>query len=562
MTRKAYSLLLAIGIGWLGCSSPAPESQSAPDDPVEKAIELVQTRDFAGAVVILNEVTKNQPDNARAWSLLGMALHSMGFLDRALPAYLKATEFPDTAPDAMYNAACAYALKGDKDKALEWLAKAQETGRVDMTKIEIDPNFESLREDSRFKEMLPKPADFRDTFVEDTRILHEWVGEAKGGVFGWIARNISDVDGDGVNDVTTSAPNLEVEGKRSGRIYVYSGRTGELIWTQSGKPGNQLGLGIEAAGDTNADGIPDVIAGAPGAGETYVFSGKDGSLLLTLEAEAKDDVFGRKVSGLGDLNGDGHADVIVGAPGNDVRGLDAGRAYVFSGKDGELLLTLTGEEEGDSFGSSAAGLFDGDHEFIVVGAPNAGPENKGRAYVYSGTSGEIDFVIDAEETGSQLGGMFVSVVGDVNADGVADVYASDWSDNALGAQTGSIYVHSGATGERVLTLAGEEAGVGFGIGRADAGDVDKDGHDDLIVGAWQHSGAAPAGGKVYLYSGKDGSLMRTYTSKVQGDTLGFDATGMGDVDGDGTIDFLVTAAWSAIGGARTGRMFILSGETP
>ncbi len=562
MTRKVYSLLLAVGIGWLGCSSPAPESESASDDQVEKAIELVQARDFTGAVVILNEVTKNQPDNARAWSLLGMALHSMGFLDRALPAYLKATEFPDTAPDAMYNAACAYALNGDKDKAFEWLTKAQETGRVDMTKIEIDPNFKSLREDSRFQELLPKPADFRDPFVEDTRILNEWIGEAKGGTFGWIARNIGDVDGDGVNDLTTSAPNLEMDGPRSGRIYVYSGRTGELIWTQSGKPGNQLGLGIEAAGDTNADGIPDVIAGAPGAAETYVFSGRDGSLLLTLTAEVKGDMFGRKVSDLGDLNGDGHDDVIVGAPGSDVEAEDAGRAYVFSGKDGALLLTLTGEEEGDGFGSSAAGLFDGEHELIVVGAPNAGPENKGRVYVYSGASGEIDFVIDAEETGSQLGGMFVSVVGDVNADGVADVYASDWSDNALGAQTGRIYVHSGANGERLLTLTGEGAGDGFGIGPADAGDVDEDGHDDLIVGAWQYSGAAPAGGKVYLRSGKDGSLMRAYTSRVQGDTLGFDATGMGDVDGDGSIDFLVTSAWSAIGGARTGRMFILSGETP
>ena len=562
MTRQAHSLLVAIGIGWLGCSAPAPESEGASDGQVEKAIELAKARDFAGAVVILNEVTKSQPDNARAWSLLGMAYHSMGFLDRALPAYLKAAEFPDTAPDAMYNAACAYALEDDKDKAFEWLAKAQETGRVDMTKIEIDPNLKSLQEDSRFKELLPKPEDFREPFVEETRILQEWVGEAKGGAFGWIARNIGDVDGDGVNDVTTSAPNLEVDGGRSGRIYVYSGRTGELIWTQSGKPGNQLGMGIEAAGDVNADGIPDVIAGAPGAGETYVFSGKDGSLLLTLTAEVKGDAFGRKVSGLGDVNGDGHNDVIVGAPASDMGGEDAGSTYVFSGKDGALLLTLTGEEAGDGFGSSAAGLFDGDDEFIVVGAPNAGPQNKGRAYVYSGSSGEIDFIIDAEETGSQLGGMFVSVVGDVNADGVADIYASDWSDTALGAQTGRIYVHSGANGERLLTLTGEQAGDGFGIGRADAGDVDKDGHDDLIVGAWQHSGAAPAGGKVYLYSGKDGSLMRAYTSKVQGDTLGFDATGMDDVDGDGTIDFLVSSAWSAIGGARTGRMFILSGETP
>jgi hypothetical protein len=376
----------------------------------------------------------------------------MGEIDRALPAHLKATEFPDTAPRAIYNMACAYALKGDKDNAFEWLAKAEETGRVDMTQIEIDTDLESLRDDPRFRELLPKPEDFVEPFVEPVRVLQEWVGEAKGGEFGWIARNIGDVDGDGIDDITTSAPSLDVDGER------------------------------------------------------------------------------------------------------------AGRAYVLSGKDGELLLTLTGETDGDRFGSSGAGLFGEKHQFLVVGAPDAGPDSKGRTYVYSGTSGELSFTIDADESGSQLGGMFVSVVGDVDGDGVVDIYASDWSNNAKGQSTGRIYVHSGADGKRLLTLTGEESGDGFGIGPADAGDVDGDGHDDLIIGAWRHSGAAPAGGKVYLYSGKDGSLMHAYTCNVQGDTFGFDATGMGDVDGDGTIDFLVTSAWSAIGGARTGRMFIVSGE--
>jgi hypothetical protein len=99
--------------------------------------------------------------------------------------------------------------------------------------------------------------------------------------------------------------------------------------------------------------------------------------------------------------------------------------------------------------------------------------------------------------------------------------------------TGRIYVHSGADGIRVLTLTGEAGGDGFGIGPADAGDVDGDGYDDLIIGAWRYGGAAPAGGKVYLFSGRDASLLDTYTGKVPGETLGFDATGVGDVNGDG-----------------------------
>ena len=54
--------------------------------------------------------------------------------------------------------------------------------------------------------------------------------------------------------------------------------------------------------------------------------------------------------------------------------------------------------------------------------------------------------------------------------------------------------------------------------------------------------------------------MRAWTARVPGETFGFDATGMGDVDGDGVIDFLLTSAWSGIQGARSGRMFIISGK--
>jgi hypothetical protein len=116
----------------------------------------------------------------------------------------------------------------------------------------------------------------------------------------------------------------------------------------------------------------------------------------------------------------------------------------------------------------------------------------------------------------------------------------------------------GYDGKRLLTLTGETAGEGFGIGPAGAGDVDHDGHADLIVGAWQYAGAAISGGRAYLYSGKDGHLMKTFTCRIPGDTFGFDAVGMGDGDGDGAIDFLSTSAWSGIHGFHSGRMFIIS----
>jgi hypothetical protein len=158
--------------------------------------------------------------------------------------------------------------------------------------------------------------------------------------------------------------------------------------------------------------------------------------------------------------------------------------------------------------------------------------------------------------------MFTSIVGDVNRDGVADIYASDFSNAASGPVTGRIYVRSGIDGRPLLTLTGERAGDAFGVGPADVGDVDKDGYDDLVIGAWQHASAAPSGGKIYLYSGRDGRLMRSITGRIAGETLGFDAAGIGDVDGDGTVDLLVTSSWSNIRGFRSGRMFVISGRAP
>jgi len=156
--------------------------------------------------------------------------------------------------------------------------------------------------------------------------------------------------------------------------------------------------------------------------------------------------------------------------------------------------------------------------------------------------------------------MFTSVVGDVDGDRVPDVYAADFSNSARGPATGRVYVHSGADGRRLHALTGEGPGDGFGIGSADVGDVNRDGFDDLLVGAWQFSGAAPSGGKVYLYSGKDGTLLRAITGRVPGETFGFDASGVGDVNGDGVPDLLLTSTWSNIKGFRSGRMYLISGK--
>ncbi len=406
-----------------------------------------------------------------------------------------------------------------------------------------------------------KAEDFLDPFVEPTRVIHEWQAEGEGDEFGWIARNVGDVDGDGTSDLVASAPGWN---ENAGRIYVYSGKSGELLWQASGEAGDRLGASVDSAGDVDGDGRGDVVAGAPGGEKAIVYAGGHGEVLWTLRGDQEKASYGDRVRGVDDVDGDGHGDVLVGAPSHDVgegadQLTDAGRAVLYSGADGSVLYEWPGDEVGERLGASLAGGVRGGRIYLILGAPDAGAEDHGRVYVYDSLSDEPHFTIESDEKGSELGGMFLSVVGDVDADGVADVYASDWLHEALGPRTGRIVVHSGVDGRELLKLTGEARGDGFGIGPAQAGDVDGDGHDDLVVGAWQHAGAAPAGGKVYVYSGRDGSLLRSWTCKVMGDTFGFDATGMGDVDGDGEIDFLLTSAWSAVRGAKSGRMFLLAG---
>jgi hypothetical protein len=518
----------------------------------------VQQKDPAAAAKILEGVTEREPQNARAWRLLGVALQQSKQFDRAIDAYLKAIAIqPD--PVSTYNIGTAYARKNDFGKAFEWLARAKATRRFDMAQMQVDPDLEPLRKDARYAALLPDKEDFANPFVEETKILAEWHGEAMNDQFGWVARDIGDVDKDGVRDFTTSAPGSSAAAANAGRIYVYSTKSRKLLWKADGAAGDRLGTTIEAAGDVNADGTPDVVAS--GGGKVFVYSGRDGAVLRTFASPGQLPL--TSTSTAGDVDKDGHADILAGsvpafaAPGAQPPAL-AGAAYVFSGKDGKLLLTLAGERAGDNFGSAVAGFADPKQILLVIGAPNAGPRNTGRTYVYASLSKTPAHVIDADETGAALGAMFVAVAGDVDQDGAADVYVSDFPNRAKGPSTGRVYVHSGKSGARVLTLTGEGPGEGFGTSASVAGDLDGDGHADLAVGAWQYAGAAPSGGRIYLYSGKDGRLLRTITCRIPGDTLGFDSVGVGDTDGDGTVDLLVTSAYSGINGYHSGRVFIVS----
>jgi hypothetical protein len=391
-------------------------------------------------------------------------------------------------------------------------------------------------------------------FVEPVEVLYTLTGTTPGAAFGWAVSELHDVDGDGARELIVGEPFTD-----GGTTYVYSGRTGALLYPLPGASGDQQGYAMADAGDTDGDGVSDVVSGAPGVGpgHVYLYSGATGDLLHTFEGVAAGDFFGGSVAGAGDVDRDGRADVLVGAPGSDAGGANSGQAYVFSGRTFELIRTLDAGDEGDAFGSGIDGTRDLNRDGVadaIVGARNAGPEGRGRAYVFSGKQGKLLFRIKPPASGMDLGWFFVAGVGDVNGDRRPDLYAADFSDGSLGPGTGRAAVYSGRDGSELRSWTGSAAGEGLGPGRQ-AGDVSGDGVVDLAIGSYISSDGANQAGKVEIFSGADGSLLRRMTSTTELENFGFDAVGLGDVNGDDVPDLAGSAASGdrvyVIAGTRT-----------
>lgn len=363
-----------------------------------------------------------------------------------------------------------------------------------------------------------------------------------GGQFGWAVADLADIDNppDGVTDFIIPNPNLNT-------VRVISGATGLDIHVLTPPSGSFFGNAVGDAGDVNNDGVHDIIVGTPGPGvgldpgRTFVFSGADGSLLHTFLGEAARDGMGSAVSGAGDINDDDHDDVVTCASGNDAAFAGAGRCYVHSGIDGSLLRTHDGAHAAAGFGAGVARAGDinqDGYDEIIVGSPGANPNNDGKAYVYSGIDGSLLFDTSSDAGGVSYGQFFVDGVGDVNNDGTLDVWVGDFG--APGGGKG--YLYSGADGSLIRKFT-RGLNAGLGTGGQFVGDVNGDGYADALVGLWTSPEGGPVGaGKAIVYSGRTGSILREITCNIGGHTFGFDTVGVGDVNGDGFTDFLISAA--------------------
>jgi hypothetical protein len=275
------------------------------------------------------------------------------------------------------------------------------------------------------------------------------------------------------------------------------------------------------------------------------------------------DYFGWDVAILPSIDGDVHADVLVGAHAHDSGFQDAGQATLYSGSTGVQLFQVVGPDSFARVGISlsSAGLIDADAvpDFLIGADKQDTPNglNSGRVCVYSGSTLSVVRCHDGEGPNEGFGGARgVKIIGDIDLDGRDDylIGANAYTDFSPFYHIGKVYVYSGLTGACLRELMGENEGDFFGSTGTGMGDLNEDGVPDFLVHANLSLLHSAQEGRIYAYSGADFSLLWTLSGQGPGHGLGKTLNNVGDLNGDGVCDFI--AVWRS---AEIGHATIYSG---
>jgi hypothetical protein len=436
---------------------------------------------------------------------------------------------------------------------------------------------------------------------------------------GFSVAGAGDVNGDGYADVIVGASFYDSGQSAEGAAFVFLGSANGIAdgnpatahaQLESNQASGFLGQSVAGAGDVNGDGYADVIVGAnaydsgqSNEGAAFVFLGSangiaDGNPTTAhaqLESDQVDANLGRSVASTGDVNGDGYADVIIGAAAFDGGQTDEGAAFVFLGGATGIAdanptnpaSRLESNQIDARLGSSVASAGDvnadgyGD---VIVGAPfyDNGQSNEGAAFLFHGSADGIQDAIpltaNAQLESNQVSaflGWSVASAGDVNGDGYSDVIVSSlFYDNGqtdegaafvfLGSASG---VADGNPASAHAQLESDQASAQWGFSVASAGDVNGDGYADVIVGANSFDNGQTNEGAAFVFLGAasgmaDGNPANAH-AQLESDQdfafLGQSVASAGDLNGDGYADVIVGANAFDSGQTDEGAAFVFLG---
>jgi hypothetical protein len=406
--------------------------------------------------------------------------------------------------------------------------------------------------------------------------------------FGVSVSTAGDVNGDGFDDVIVGADLFSHGQGSEGKAFAYLGSASGLStapsWTAEGdQDGAYFGHSVATAGDVNGDGFDDVIVGADGfdggEGKAFAYYGSASGLSTTADWTATsgqlDAAFGGSVGSAGDANGDGYDDVVVGALywGDDQ--VSEGAAFVYQGSASGLSTTPSWMADGDQstayFGSSVGGAGDvnGDgFDDVVVGAPqyDDGQTDEGRAFVFHGSAAGLSSTpawTAESNKASAFFGVSVGTAGDVNADGFDDAMVGAYVYAGRGAAFAYHGSASGLSPTPNWTVKSNQEAADFGISVGTGGDFDGDGYADVLVGAHQYDHGQPNEGAAFAYYGSASGLSITPRWSGEGNQanafFGFALGTAGNVNGDGFDDVIVGAVFYDHGQTNEGRAFAFYG---